>query len=1119
MRQPFYVCANPAPRNNSHIILTWVPTILYLYSSLSLQVKSFKRTIFFLSLLLCSAAKAQTYDFRNFNVEDGLAQSQVLSMCQDHNGNIWFGTNSGGVSRYDGNKFTTFTENDSLINNVVFSISEIRNSNILFGTNGGLSVYNGKTFRNYTEKEGLTHNRVFKVYQDEYGIVWVGTAKGVCQFKDNKLTPFVEDTLLSQSNVFTIYSDKANNIWFGTIESGVIKYNRNLKRFSYFNTSSGLNENFVRSINEDLQGTIYIGMTSGINKITPLGIVQKVNIPKEENIGFLSIIPDNRNNLWLATNEGVYKYNGFTYRQYRDKNGLASNKLLCALLDREGNFWFGTDGFGVSKFAGEAFISYSVNDSLPGDYITSTFQDSKKNIWLGIKGFGVVKFQNGKIINSKLDPKNPQRSLADNEVFAFGEDNAGNIYFGTKSGLSIYNGTSFTNYYQKDGLPDNIVYAIHKDTKGVMWFCTQNGLCYMKDGKFVAARDVNILKTDRGNVPIYSIFEDRNHAFWLASEKGVIKYDGKTAVKFNKANGLTDKRVTSVVQDKNGRLWFGTDEGVFAYNYTSFENIGENSGLASNKVYLMLVDDLNNLWIGTNKGLDKLDLKQYYSDNSIQLKHYGKEEGLKGVECNSNATMKDSEGNLWFGTIKGVTVYNPHFDKINRQEPITRLTGIRLFFQNAEQDLTKYSQGLDSVSSLPKELVLPYDKNHITFDFIGVCITNPNKVKYQFKLEGADQDWFPPTSKTEATYSSLPPGDYTFFLKAMNNDGLWNEKPISYKFTILPPWWKTWWFYTLVSILALGSIYLFIVVRTRNLQKAKIELEQEVQLRTYQLRQEKEKVEVINKEVIEQKAIIEAKNHDITDSIKYAKNIQEALLPPLANMHKELHDAFVLYLPKDIVSGDFYWFSKRNNKRFIASVDCTGHGVPGAFMSIIGNTLLNEIVTDKNITQPAEILNELHAGVKTALKQSNSENERRDGMDIALCSLNEDNTILEYAGANRPLWIFRKNRTGENAFEMIKANKFPIGGLEMPNEEKRQFTSHNISVEKGDMIYLFSDGYADQFGGPKGKKFMVGNMQKLVAGIYDKPVKEQEKQLLQSFLNWKGSIDQIDDVLVIGFRI
>jgi serine phosphatase RsbU (regulator of sigma subunit) len=536
-------------------------------------------------------------------------------------------------------------------------------------------------------------------------------------------------------------------------------------------------------------------------------------------------------------------------------------------------------------------------------------------------------------------------------------------------------------------------------------------------------------------------------------------------------------------------------------------------------VYLIENDNNNNLWVGTTKGIDRINLNLYHSNNKIEIKHFGKDDGLKGVECNRNAKFKDSEGNLWFGTIKGVTVYNPRYDKINRKEALTRITGIRLFFQNAEEDLIKNSEGLDSITNLPRELVLPYDKNHITFDFIGVCISNPNKVKYQFKLEGADADWFPPTSKTEATYSSLPAGEYVFHLKAMNNDGLWNERDVTFKFAVLPPWYKTWWFYTLVAVIAVTCIYLFIVVRTRNLEKAKIELEKEVELRTFQLREEKEKVEMINKEVSEQKAIIEAKNHDITDSIKYAKNIQEALLPPLQNLHKELKEAFVLYQPKDIVSGDFYWFAKRNNKRFVASVDCTGHGVPGAFMSIIGNTLLNEIVTEKNITKPSEILDELHAGVKTALKQSESENERRDGMDIALCSLNEEGNILEYAGANRPLWIFRKNKEVAEAFEMIKADKFPIGGMELHENEKRKFTNHTIPVEKGDMIYVFSDGYADQFGGPKGKKYMVGNMQKLISDIHEQPVEMQEKALLKAFDDWKGNLEQIDDVLVIGFRI
>ena len=1077
-----------------------------------------KIIVFIILLIAKLSSFAQSYNFRTFGVEDGLAQSQVLSMCQDRFGNIWFGTNGGGVSRYDGNKFTTISESDSLANNVVFSITELKNGNLVFGTNAGISIYNGKTFVNLTEKNGLPNNRVYKIVEDKEGKVWVGTAKGACLLEHNKIIPFTKDTLLNKSSVWTIYADKTNNIWFGTVEQGVIRFNAVSSKFNFFTKKQGLQNNFIRSINQDFEENIYIGTQGGINKINKFDSIEKVNIPSNVNVCFVGIASDKRNNLWLASNEGIYEFNGFSCRKFREENGLINNELSNLLIDREGNLWLGTFGSGAVKFEGLEFKYYTKKDSLPGDYITSLFQDSKKNIWMGIQDYGVVRLKNKGFVNYQLNRKHPENSLSDNQVNSIGEDNNGNIYFGTVEGLSVFDGKNFHRYLIKDGLKDTYFFVIHKDKNGVMWFGTKGGLCYLKDEKFINIDVVNSIKTDRTYSPIYSICENINGDLWLGTNSGVIKYDHKTAVHYNKSKGFTDRRVLTVNKDNEGYLWFGTDEGAFYFNNNKFELINQNNGLAANKVYLMLIKS-NYIWVGTRLGVDRINLSLLHKDKRLEIKHYAQDEGFRGVECNMNAQMQDVEGNLWFGTVKGVTVFNSKYERENQKEALTRITGIRLFFMSADKELIKYSTGIDSATQLPVDLVLPYDKNHITFDFIGVCLTNPMNVLYKFKLDGADKDWFEPTRKNDATYSSLPPGDYTFNLKSMNNDGMWNRNPVTFHFRILPPWWKTWWFYTLFFIFMITSIYLFIINRTRNLQKSKLLLEWEVELRTHELREEKEKVELINEAVLEQKAIIEMKNNDITDSIKYAKNIQEALLPPLGNLLNEMNDAFVIYLPKDIVSGDFYWFQKRNNKRFIASVDCTGHGVPGAFMSIIGNTLLGEIVTDKNIMKPSEILNELHNGVKSALKQSNSDNERRDGMDIALCALNEDSTLLEFAGANRPLWIFRKNKKNDEAFEMIKANKFPIGGLEMEGEEKREFTNHEISLEKGDVIYLFSDGFADQFGGPKGKKFMLGNLQKLVASIYDKPISEQEKLIYKAFNDWKGEIEQVDDVLVIGFRV
>ncbi|MBI3518352.1 MAG: SpoIIE family protein phosphatase, partial [Bacteroidetes bacterium] len=470
-------------------------------------------------------------------------------------------------------------------------------------------------------------------------------------------------------------------------------------------------------------------------------------------------------------------------------------------------------------------------------------------------------------------------------------------------------------------------------------------------------------------------------------------------------------------------------------------------------------------------------------------------------------------GRILIGTIAGVEIYNPKFDKKNTIEAITQINHVKLFF--GQEDILKYSTGVDSINLLPKNLQLPFNKNHITFQFIGISLTAPEKVMYQYKLEGLDNDWTPPTSKTEATYSSLPPGTYKFMVKAMNNDGLWNKESITYSFVISPPWYNTWWFYTLCVIVLISGIWLYNFIHTKKLIADKQKLELQVTERTKELREEKEKVEIINKEVIEQKTVIEHHNIEIMDSIKYAKNIQEALLPSLSEIGNLFNNSFVLYMPKDIVSGDFYWFAKNGDTRFIAAVDCTGHGVPGAFMSIVGNTLLNEIVNEKKITVPGDILLELHKGVKIALNQNAKEFERRDGMDITLCAFNANSNEVQYAGANRPLWIYRKNKGYE--LEIIKATKFPIGGLEL--EESRVYQNHIVNVNEGDCLYLFSDGYADQFGGPKGKKFMLTNLQKTLLENVELPMEMQKQKLTEAFMDWKSGAEQIDDVLVIGIKI
>lgn len=258
-----------------------------------------------------------------------------------------------------------------------------------------------------------------------------------------------------------------------------------------------------------------------------------------------------------------------------------------------------------------------------------------------------------------------------------------------------------------------------------------------------------------------------------------------------------------------------------------------------------------------------------------------------------------------------------------------------------------------------------------------------------------------------------------------------------------------------------------------------------------------------------QKMIIEEKNKDISDSINYAKRIQDALLSQREVKYRLFPDAFVLFRPKDVVSGDFYWFTEKNGRRMIAAVDCTGHGVPGAFMSMIGNTFLNEIADERGITQPDAVLNELRDMIIKTLKQSGGES--KDGMDIALLSFDDRNNTVEFAGANNPLWHIRNGKLTE-----IRPNKQPIGyhsGAPSP------FTLHRIELQKGDTLYIFSDGFADQFGGPKGKKFKYKQLQEVLLSVQQKPMLRQEEILLDHFQRWTGNLEQVDDVLVIGIRI
>jgi serine phosphatase RsbU (regulator of sigma subunit) len=304
------------------------------------------------------------------------------------------------------------------------------------------------------------------------------------------------------------------------------------------------------------------------------------------------------------------------------------------------------------------------------------------------------------------------------------------------------------------------------------------------------------------------------------------------------------------------------------------------------------------------------------------------------------------------------------------------------------------------------------------------------------------------------------------------------------------------------------SVFSYIKNREKELLETNKILEDKVQKRTAEVVQKNRELEQVNIEVHEQKAIIEEKNKDIIDSIMYAKRIQEAILPNLKQAHALMDPFFVLYKPKDIVSGDLYWIEAVEEKVLFAAMDCTGHGVPGALVSIVAHNSLNRAVKELNIKTPSLILDKLNDFVEETF--SKSESAVNDGLDIALCLLDRKNNILEFAAAYNPLYQIRKG-----ALTVIKADKQPIGKF----AERTPFTNHIIETQAGDGYYIFSDGYADQFGGPKGKKFKYAQFEQLLLSIYTLPMQQQLEILNKTMDEWKGPLEQIDDICVFGFRV
>lgn len=1061
---------------------------------------------------------SQQYNLHNYSNEEGLPQSQVFDILQDNKGYLWVATNGGGAARFDGKNFFILNTDNGLADNRVSSLIQDKKGNIWFATQNGVSKYDGEKVTNYGEKQGLKALKALSICEDLKGNIWVGSdQEGLYKFNGEKFSlvkipNFENSDKYSRIIIHKMMCDKTGSVWVGTSVGLFCFKGNNIREYS--SRTTNICSNDIWSLEEDHHQNIWIGTWNS----DLCHFNRKVFTPIGENYGVsnkmvTTIFEDDQQNIWIGTDGGgVFKMNNHNSvlekisLTIEEKNGLPSNRVRSIFQDREGNIWIGTDG-GLSRFDGGMFTSYTIKDGLNNKFVFSLIEDKYKNIYIGTES-GINIFD-----GTTISEYQPAGIAFHKHVWTQLIDQKNTYHVGTYlGGLYSFDGTKIKNYTSEKGLTNNVIFDLQEDNNGTKWIATDYGIgVFYKDKLYNFRSGVNCTST---NFRIRSICSDSKKNVWFGTRSGLIKYtpSGKYPKTSDFKKIHLNKKIDSgillsVVEDGNGYIWFGNyGVGLVRLNPSdnSFIILTTKDGLCDNGI-LSLVCDGKYLWIGTVNGINRFEYQEFNSSGKKIFRHFGKAEGVKGVEVNQNAILRDGYGNIWFGTGEGAIKYDPHFDRINKIEPATHITNVKLFFEDI--DWKKYSKTDNKQTDLLQSSILPYNKNHLTFYFSGISLTVPEKVRYQYKLQGLDDRWSPITSETYASYPGLPPGDYTFLVKAMNNEGIWNSKPAKFSFTINPPYWKTIWFLSLCIFLGIILLFSIIMIRTRGLRIAKKRLEEEVMNRTKELHEK-------NTILGEKSEIIEQKNKDITDSINYARRIQSAILADEQSFQAIFSNSFVLFHPKDIVSGDFYWISKKKDNILFTAGDCTGHGVPGAFMSLIGISRFNEVVNEKNIIEPKEILHEVRNGIITALKQRDEFAEQKDGMDAAFCCYNQKTRILKFAGANNPLWLIRAANKVE--IEVLRATKQPIGiyGL-----DDSPFIQYETQLETGDTFYVFSDGYADQFGGPDGKKFMSSRFKNLLLSIQHLSMEEQKQKLFDAFHEWKGQAEQLDDILVIGIRI
>ena len=839
--------------------------------------------LFLIPLVTC----AQQYGFRNFSLEDGLPQTEVQAIMQDSRGIIWVGTNGGGLSRFNGHTFKTYTTRDGMPDNTVYSLCEDTEGNIWMGSVNALVRFDGRNFTAIREMDHPSIRTYRQVYCDNLGRIWTVSLdeqnfQRLLMIRDNGIFP-VSDGLaeFSPPNLILNVLYSREGIHYITTPAALYELNDEgeLKE-SMLNDYEALDDHRIFPQHQDEAGSVWMVSTPQASgnlryHILKNGILSPFEVPDTPwwN-GAFGMHHDQHNRTWVLNfGNGVAMFDPLdgAFHYFRQNNGLQSDFIQTLMEDREGNIWLGSNGNGLIKYSKNSFIAFDFEQIINDNMVRRFFEDSRGDMWFGLAGTGIVHYD-----GTSFTPFDKESYPGINNVRGFMEIGPDQLLLASINGLFHFDRRSIREVSREYGLAPGQYSDLLVDGEAIWLSTINNGISKIENGRSVT---YNIQSGHLQSNIINSLFLDSRGDIWLCANNGVGKYEHGIFQWYSVEDGLNYPIVLHMTEDHLGRFWFASFlGGINIFDGEKFFYLTMQDGLSSDNIYSIATDRYGNIWAGTGRGIDMIKLDGEGQIKAIQ--NYGIYDGFSGIENNGTAIYIDRDENLWFGTVKGAMRYDPKKTEPNLLEPETYISSIKLFFREIDwhgEDYKRFFSDVIPWINLPDGLVFPHDSNHLSFGFEALSYQVPEKVRYQWKLEGLDKEWSPVSGNTEAVYANIPPGEYTFLVKARNNDGIWNEKPTTFSFRIKSPWWGTGYFIVIMALLLFAAIAWIVRFRIRRIEAKKAELERIVGEKTAEVRKQNQILEKQKGEITAQAERLQASYTNLENLSEIGKTITSQL--------------------------------------------------------------------------------------------------------------------------------------------------------------------------------------------------------------------------------------------------